>query len=518
MSQFVNDGTSARAKIEPPVHRGLLGSPYIFLLLVFAVSRVFYYLLGVRFDASGVPIYLQFIDMELLRHHLLQSLFYLHWQPPGYNLFLGVVLKLFPQPHAYTIAFHVIHFMFGAVMVCFLFYIIRSLGVGLRLALIATTLFIISPGVVLFENWLFYEYQMLFLLIVSAGLLFHFFTHRSAASAIGFLVCQFWLVMVRNQYHLVYFAAIFVLLWYFTKHNRRLVVGVGSVLLALILSLYLKNQILFGHFASSTWMEMGMGPLLLHQLSPEEQRSFVSQGKLSPAAEAEQLPSQSLLGISLSSFRPYITMPAKTSIPVLDQELKPSGAANYNNVGYLEAQKLFKKDIHFIMVHYPIAYVRSVVIAWFTYFMPPDDFAFFTDNLTHIHGIQRFFDVVFFGQFKQAPGKELRRLYAAGAKFSLILYTGIFLLIGLPALFIFGCWYLYRGIRRRTLDGPGALLVGFLLFNIAYCTITANFLSSFENNRYRFPVDGFFVVIAALALEQLRRKFVAHRNSRAGPR
>ena len=499
--------TQTAALITRDLHK-ILRSPYTLLLLVFTASRVVDYLLGVRFDARGIPTYLQFIDPELLRHHLLQSLFYLHWQPPGYNLFLGVVLKLFPHPYAYTTVFHIIHLVFGAAITCFLFYCVRSLGVGQRLALVATALFIISPGVVLFENWLFYEYQMTFLLIVSAGLLFHFFERRSVASAIGFLICQFWLVMVRNQYHLVYFAAIFVLLLYFTKHNRRLVAWTGSVLLAAVLALYLKNQILFGHFASSTWMEMGLGPLLLHQLTPEERRSFVSQGKLSPAAEAEQHTYPSILGTPLSSFRPYITMPAKTSIPVLDQELKPSGAVNYNNVGYLEAQKLYKKDIQFIMAHYPIAYVRSIVIAWFTYFMPPDDFLFFTDNLTHIRGIQRFFHVVFFGQFKQASGKALRQQYAAGEKFSLVLYTGMFLLFGLPALFIFGCWYLYRGIRSRTLDRPKALLLSFMLFNIVYCSASANFLSSFENNRYRFPVDGFFVVIAALALDQVWKKFL----------
>ncbi|MGA2506226.1 MAG: hypothetical protein ABSF80_01955 [Chitinispirillaceae bacterium] len=512
-SQFVNN--ASEASTEVPARRGLLRSPYALLMLIFAVSRAIYYLLGVRFDARGIPIYLQFIDTELLRHHLLQSLFYLHWQPPGYNLFLGCVLKFFPHPSAYTAAFHIIHLLFGAALAWCLLYMMRSLGVGVRIALAATSVFIISPGVVLFENFILYEYQMLFLLIVSGGLLFHFFNRRSIASAIGFLVCQFWLVMVRNQYHLVYFAAIFILLLYFTKHNRKLVAWTGSLLLAVVLALYLKNQILFGHFASSTWMEMGMGPLLLHQMTSEERHSLASQGKLSATAADDSLyGSDYRYGIPLSVFRPYVTMPAKTSIPVLDDELKSSGVVNYNNVGYLEAQKLYKKDIAFILRHYPIAYIRSFAIAWFTYFMPPDDFLFFENNLPHVKFIQRFFDVVFFGQFKQAPGKELRRLYGAGAKFSLIFYTGIFLLIALPALFIFGSWYLYRGIRRRTLTIPQVLLLGFLLFNIAYCTASANLLSSFENNRYRFPVDGFFLVIAVLALDRLLRTFIYKTESR----
>ena len=141
-------------------------------------------------------------------------------------------------------------------------------------------------------------------------------------------------------------------------------------------------------------------------------------------------------------------MPAKTSIPALDQEFKSDGySINFNHLAFLEVQKLFMKDGLYILLHYPKAYLRSVVIAWFAYFLPADDFLFFDLNLPRIHGIQRFFDIIFFGQFKQAPGKELRQLYAAGAKFSLVLYTGIFLLIGLPTLFVFGIWYLFKPER-----------------------------------------------------------------------
>jgi hypothetical protein len=486
----------------------LLRSPYMLLLLIFAISRVVYYALGVRFDDRGLPVYLQFIDVDLLKHHLLQSLFYLHWQPPGYNLFLGIVLKLFPEPATYTVAFHIIHLMAGAVITCLLFYLMRCLGVGVRLAITVTALFMVSPGVILFENFLFYEYPIAFLLTVSAAFLFDFFVRRKAASAIGFLFCQFVLVMVRNQYHLVFMVAIFVLLLYFTKHNRRLVAGIGSLLMAAVLALYLKNLVLFGHFASSTWMEMGMGPLFIHQLTPEERQNLYTQGKLSPAVVAERQTSSSKnLGIAISAFYPYITKPPTTSIPVLDQEFKASGTANYNNIGYLEAQKLYKKDIRFILLHYPKAYFRGFLIAWFTYFLPPGDFPFFDFNLPHLRGIERFFDIIFFGQFKYtADRKVLRHLYAQGVMLPLILYTGIFLMIGLPTLFIFGTWFLYRGVRRRMLTVPQALLLGFLLFNIAYCTVTANFLSSYENNRYRFPVDGFYLILAALLLDKMRRK------------
>jgi hypothetical protein len=110
------------------------------------------------------------------------------------------------------------------------------------------------------------------------------------------------------------------------------------------------------------------------------------------------------------------------------------------------------------------------------------------------------------GEFKYTSDrKDLRAIAAQGGKLSLILYTGIFLLIGLPTLWLWSIYYLVTGIRRKTLAPPVAVLIGFLLFNITYLTAVANFLSSFENNRYRFQFDAFFVILFGVALEQLRR-------------
>ena len=86
---------------------------------------------------------------------------------------------------------------------------------------------------------------------------------------------------------------------------------------------------------------------------------------------------------------------------------------------------------------------------------------------------------------------------------SLLFYTGLFLMIGLPAIWLWSIYYLATGVRRKTLDAPSAILIGFLLFNITYVTLVANFLSSFENNRYRFPLDAFYMVLLGVALSKL---------------
>ena len=90
-------------------------------------------------------------------------------------------------------------------------------------------------------------------------------------------------------------------------------------------------------------------------------------------------------------------------------------------------------------------------------------------------------------------------------------------MVGLPLLWAWGTYYLILGVRRKSLNLAIAILLGFLLFNISYLTGVANFLSSFENNRYRFQIDGFYLVLLGIALEQLLRKFVAGRIGQSGP-
>src|ERR1700735_2294668 len=120
---------------------------YALLAMVFAVSRLGYYLLGVRFDARPVLHYYQFADPELLKHRLFESLFYLHVQPPGWNLYTGMVLKSFPA--SYPVIFQVIHLCLGLAICWSIYHLMRISGVSRWLAFTLAVWFIVSPGVVL---------------------------------------------------------------------------------------------------------------------------------------------------------------------------------------------------------------------------------------------------------------------------------------------------------------------------------------------------------------------------------
>ncbi len=473
-------------------------SAYALLSVLFVLSRIGYYMLGVRFDARPILNFFQFIDPELLKHRLLESMYYLHVQPPGFNLYTGIVLKLFPD--AYPTVFHAIHLAFGVAICWFTYYLMSVCGVRPWLALMLTSLFVVSPGVVLFENFMLYEYVLVFLLLAAAVVLYNFCRTENAIYAVLFFTCLLFLLLLRNHFHLIYIAGAFLLLLGFYKRRRRMLLLSGVVPLLLAFGLYFKNWILFGSFSSSTWLGMNMSTILTHQLTEEEARGFISRGLISPVALIDA-------GSPIALYRPYVQMPPKTGIPVLDEEVTSTGATNFNNPVFLQIQRYYIKDGLWILRNYPVAYLRSLEAAWFSYFLPTGDFPFFDLNRPRIFGIDRFFNLVFFGQFRYATErKELRAIAGQGGKLGLILYTGTFLLVGLPALWLWSIFYLVNGVRRKTIPPPIAVVIGFFLFNITFLTGVSNFLSSFENNRYRFQVDAFFVILLGIALEQLRRK------------
>jgi hypothetical protein len=465
---------------------------YALLAMLFVLSRLGYYLLGVRFDARPVLHYFQFIDPDLLKHRLFESLFYLHIQPPGWNLFVGIILKCFPT--AYPRAFQIVYVLLGLGICCLTYHLMRTLGVHRWLAFVLAIWFMISPGVVLFENYLLYEYVVAFLLLMAALALGRWLQDGRSGWAVIFFTTLLVLILVRNFFHLVYFVAILTALTILVPARRRIVLLCAAMPLLAIVGLYAKNFVVFGTFSGSTWMGMNMDTITIHQLSGDEAKVFVSRGVVSPASLLD-------LGSPLELYRPYIEMPKWTGIAVLDDCVTSTGATNFNCLPFRQVQQIYTRDGLALLKNYPVVYLRSLETAWFTYFLPAGDFPFFDMNRPRIHTLDRFWNAIFFGQFREADNrKELRRLAAQGARASLVLYTGIFLMIGMPLLWLWGVYYLAMGVRRGNLGRRAAILLGFLLYNIAYVTAVANLLSAFENNRYRFPVDAFYVVLLGVAI------------------
>src|SRR4051794_7586146 len=72
---------------------------YSILILAFTASRLLYYSAGVGYAPRPLQASCQIIEPDLPQSRLIESLYYFHVQPPGFNLWIGLILKLFPTAY-----------------------------------------------------------------------------------------------------------------------------------------------------------------------------------------------------------------------------------------------------------------------------------------------------------------------------------------------------------------------------------------------------------------------------------
>jgi hypothetical protein len=460
------------------------------LVAIFLVSRALYFAAGIRFNADPISKFWQMIDPRLMRDDLPRSIWYLHMQPPGYNLAVGLLVRTFPASYG-TIMWS-IHLAIGIGIALALLRLMSLLGVSPLPATILISLFMVSPGCILFETEAVYEYPILLLLVVSAVVLLRFLRSGSTGLSIAFFACMLALELIRNSFHPIYVAIVAGgFLWLMPGLRRAVVIG-ALVALFPALAICLKNQMLFGRFTLSTWAGMATGVTTSYQLSPKESDDLIRRGIVSPLAKIVPFS-------ELSAYYPYIRMPAKTGVPVLDEEITSTGHPNFNHLAYLQIHDMYLADSEAIWLHYPVAYARSVAIAWFSYFLPASDLHYFDRRLAPIRRWDRIYSAAVFGQFRRAESRQdLRALAASGRSFLLPLYMGLYLVVLVPAAVVWAGSQLT--FRRNYWSSPESIVIAFMVFTIVFISLLSTMLSSFECNRYRFPLDGFLLVLTALMI------------------
>ncbi len=478
-----------------------------FVLAVAAplASRAGYALLGVRYDAQPLSSYWQYLDPELLRHALLQSLYYLHSQPPLFNLFLGLVLKLFPG-HTGP-AFQVAFLVCGLAIASAMFWLMLRLGARPALCAVVAMLFAVGPNCVLYENWLFYTYPEMALLLLAALALSIYLQSRSIpAGALCFLCCAA-LCLLHSLFHPAWMGLAVAVVLLARGVPRRRTVLLAVLPLLLVAALYAKNGLLFGRFAGGSWLGMNLSRITTMMLSPARRAELVAQGRLSPLA---LIPPFS----PLVDYAPYVPPAPETGIPVLDQQVRSTGAPNYNNLLYLRISDLYLQDALAVVRGQPQAYLMGLVRSWYYYLLPPSDYFAFdsNDNRARLGAILSVYNTVVYGQLYPrvghlAEGQSLARM-ARSICLNLVLAQGAILAYGVV-----------RGLRALRagvgLTARQAVLL-FMGMSLAYMAVAGNLLELSENNRFRYTVEPLlFVLVGVLvdrAITALSARVVARRE------
>ncbi|MBN8531228.1 MAG: hypothetical protein J0L97_05135 [Alphaproteobacteria bacterium] len=450
-----------------------LRHPYLFLALVFVVSRLLAEAAGVPFTVRPLYSYMQVIDAALLRDDLLSSLWHLHSQPPLYNLLLGLVLKL--APAHFEAIFYLLWLGMSFASCAGMLWLLLRCGVKPLWALLLTTLFCVSPGLIMYEHSLSYTSPELLLLILSALCLAKFTEEFRKRWGIAFFAVLAMLIGVHSLFqHVFLLAALGLLLWRF-RPQRNIVLLCAALPLLLVMGWYGKNWVLYGHFATSSWGGMNiMRTLNTEFLKEEDREAMIASGVLSPLS---RIPAFS----RLTHYATPCEVPEKFSrIPLLNAPEKSGGYINHHHYYYLCLSDAYMKDALAIIAQHPQAYFKRMGVAWWGYFIPADQMFLLEEQRAPMRFYAEWFDTVFFGKIP---------LTSDWNDVNNTIY---------PVLILLVCVAFARGVQLAA-SGRDIVII-FILFSAFYVTLIGNLIEVSENNRYRFLLEPFLLLMLAAPL------------------
>src|SRR5215472_14205899 len=465
---------------------------YLLALIVgWIVSRCFYfYYFGVRLDSSSLGSYLQYIDPVLLKTALWQSLLYLNNQPPGFNLFLGVVLQLFGSHAGW--AFQIVYWGFGLGLAIALFFLLLRLGVFAQLAFLTTAWFCLSPITLLYENWLFYTYPITFLLVVSALFLHRYIVSERTADLVVFFSTMAIIVLTRGIFHFAWLLLVVFVLWFVRRRFHRQVALAAALPCLLVGALYLKNYVIFKTTLSGrVYQNVNFGMMVFGNLSEAVKKSMIDAGKVSELAQ-----SNAYQWLDVAKYRRLLPAIKKWGIPILDQEVKSTGFPNWQSQVIAEFAQVYYRDAMAAEHQHPVAYFRAVVGSLGQYFKAADEALPYYDTPP--------------SDLRQARMRQLLSVWhlLLAGRLPLAGFAGKVPLLNLvvfPVCLVFGCWYVGRRLHQlKNISDPvekaNAAVIIFMLYNIAYIAAVTILFSFADHSRYRFKVSAFYAALFGLLI------------------
>ncbi len=419
----------------------------------------------------------------------MRSLYYLHSQPPLYNLFLGVVLKLFPQSWVGA-AFALAYALCGLLLGLCLYRLLLCLRVAAPAAALASIVFVVMPASILYENYLFYTYPTALLLTASVlafARMAEAFTLGRGLAFFGLLAA---LIYTRSLFQVEWFAVLLLFsLWVLRGHRRQVLLAAALPLL-IVLALYAKNAVVFAQPATSSWLGLSLAKVSTMQLPQDERQRMVDAGELSPLALVKPFGGP-------DAYPDYAGRAPSTGVPVLDQRRKSNGHINFNYIAYIAIAQQYKRDALTVIGTHPALYLDTMGQAWREFFRPSSDYPFLQDNRARIEPWARIGNRYLAGQprFPVQPGFS----FAGWGT------VGFAVLAAFAICALFGAGRLWRVCVHPRRASTATAVMALIWLNLAYVSVIGNALEIDENQRFRYVIDPLIVAMLTVVLWRLAR-------------
>lgn len=455
------------------------------LTIVFALSRLAVWLAGVPFETGTLSSAWQLLDPQLLQFDLARSLFYLHSQPPLFNLYVGAVLQLGPaEPNWIFLA---INRLLGLTVCLGSYLLMRYLRISRPLAAAAAAVLVLRIGFLFDEQKIFYDLPTIALVLL-AMLSLSRALEGCPWSFSFFLTSLFLLCALRSLFHLLFFLLAWLLCWMAGYPQLRHKTP-ALVLLTLLLGIYGKNYLVFGQFGVSSWLGLNLARVVTKGYSEEERSRRIAAGEM-----AEILRQRPFLPVTAYP-DPLMEKLRWPEIPALAAKLKSTGEPNYNHEAVLTLGRLYLEASRREIASRPGLYLAEVGRNWVRMLEPNTGGR---DLKSYRARLEPWVDVdLLEWALGLRPGVEIVGIQVP-SPWRLTLFVW-------PLTLLLGLWWLVgRTPKAFQLQASHRFLLQMMLFVILWVALVGNSLEVGENARFRTYTDPLMTVIVCLLIERGR--------------
>jgi len=424
----------------------------------------------------------QNIPTDLLRDHPIQSLWFLHAQPPLWNALGAVMLALFDG--AQLPALQALHILLGAATAA-LCYVLAARITGSRgWGIAAGSLVALHPALLLYEAYALYTTLVAFLVVLAAWLLLEAAERSSPWRAVGFVAVLVALVLTRSLFHVVVLLVMVPLAVLAGGRPNRKQAWTLALLVLLPLGWYGKNLAQYGFFGGSSWYGMGLWRTALFRQDQEPLQAFFHEGLLDPVVE--------LAPYSPPSEYRRLGYTATSPIPLLNRD-------DFHNINVPAISAAYQRSAVALIRRTPARYLENVLVGYGNFSAPSTDFTHLSPNRNRIR--------VHAQVYRWLVGRPLMQAVEGPTGF----YFGSLYFFLIPL--TLGIWVVLAvgGVRSRAelfrrLRADAAC--AYITLMVAYTALAGCAMELGENVRFKFLVEPAFLVLFLVVV----RRFVLSRS------
>ncbi len=140
---------------------------FFLLLIIFVTSRIIVYnYFQIKINTPNYGYHL--LDITLLHKDLISSIIYLHSQPLLWNLFNGIIVKIFNGDiNLISIFFNIYHYLLTFLIIFICIKILREFYINKKIELFIFFFLAFNPSIIFFENIFSYTHTTLFFFYIN---------------------------------------------------------------------------------------------------------------------------------------------------------------------------------------------------------------------------------------------------------------------------------------------------------------------------------------------------------------